>query len=129
MYIRTVNVYVNDVDRAIAFYTGSLGWEKRTDAPMNDEIRWVTVGPPGEKTQFVLCKGFAGWAPEKVGGFTGTVIGVDDVEAAAAGLSERGVEFTTPPTPQPWGLWAQFVDSEGNEFGLHSEPSTLAAVF
>ncbi|MBD5603976.1 MAG: VOC family protein, partial [Candidatus Eremiobacteraeota bacterium] len=59
---------------------------------------------------------------------TGTVIEVDDVEATAADLSGRGVEFTTPPTVEPWGLWAQFADSEGNELGLHSEQSTFAGI-
>ena len=74
----------------------------------------------------MLAHGFGGWSPDKVGGFTGTVLEVDDVEAAAAGMIVAGVEFTTPPTAMPWGLWAQFKDSEGNELGLHSDVSTLA---
>ncbi len=130
MYIRTVTLFVHDVDRALDFYTRVLGWENRMDQPLQpgSDLRWVTVAPPGEKTEMVLARGFAGWAADKVGGFTGTVLGVDDAEATALDLTAKGVEFTTPPTPMPWGLWAQFKDSEGNEFGLHSEQSTLAGV-
>ncbi len=28
------------------------------------------------------------------------------------------VEFTKEPSEEFWGWWAQFKDSEGNEFGL-----------
>ncbi len=126
MYIGSVTLFVHDVERAIEFYTQRLGWDKIDDAEMEPGMRWVTVAPPGEKTRFVLAHGFGGWSPDKVGGFTGTVLEVDDVEAAAAGMIVAGVEFTTPPTAMPWGLWAQFKDSEGNELGLHSDVSTLA---
>ena len=34
----------------------------------------------------------------------------------------RGVEFTEEPTNQPWGLWAQFRDPDGNEHGLIEHP-------
>jgi predicted enzyme related to lactoylglutathione lyase len=30
----------------------------------------------------------------------------------------RGVEFSEEPNEQPWGMWAQFKDVDGNEFGL-----------
>ena len=31
-------------------------------------------------------------------------------------LSARGVEFTTPPTKQPWGTYTIFKDRDGNQF-------------
>ena len=37
-------VWVLDQDAALDFYTGSLGFEVRTDATM-DSFRWLTVGP------------------------------------------------------------------------------------
>jgi predicted enzyme related to lactoylglutathione lyase len=36
-------------------------------------------------------------------------------------LLERGVEFTAPPTKQPWGTFAIMKDSEGNQFVLSSD--------
>src|SRR5207244_12838645 len=38
-----VNVFVEDQDRAKAFYTEKLGFEVRSDATM-DGFRWLTVG-------------------------------------------------------------------------------------
>jgi catechol 2,3-dioxygenase-like lactoylglutathione lyase family enzyme len=39
-----VNVFVEDQDRAKAFYTEKLGFEVRSDTTM-DGLRWLTVGP------------------------------------------------------------------------------------
>lgn len=120
MYISVVNLYVNDVDRAIAFYTTKLGWEKTMDFPMGEGSRWVTVAPPGAQTAFTLTKDGPMWSPEKVGGFSGVVVEVDDVYATHTALTKAGVEFTEPPRTEPWGGWAMFKDSEGNVHGLHS---------
>jgi hypothetical protein len=38
-------VYVLDQDEALRFYTGPVGLEVRTDAPM-EQFRWLTVGSP-----------------------------------------------------------------------------------
>jgi predicted enzyme related to lactoylglutathione lyase len=50
-----------------------------------------------------------------VGRHTGVAIGVPDLAKAYEELRSRGVEFTMPPTKQPWGgMLATFRDSEGN---------------
>lgn len=120
MYISVVTLYVNDIDRAIDFYTKKLGWEKTMDVPMGEDSRWVTVAPKGEKTAFTLTKGGPMWSPEKVGGFSGVIIEVDDVFKSHGDLEKRGVAFSEPPRREPWGGWAMFTDSEGNVHGLHS---------
>jgi len=120
MYISVVSLLVTDVDRAIGFYTEKLGWEKTMDVPMGPEYRWVTVAPRGEKTQFTLQSSGPMWSADKVGGFTGVILEVDDVFATHRELEARGVRFEEPPKNEPWGGWAMFADSEGNIIGLHS---------
>jgi len=41
--IRTVGVPVTDQDRAVEFYLGKLGLDKRLDAPMGGGKRWIEV--------------------------------------------------------------------------------------
>ncbi|MDA1010046.1 MAG: VOC family protein [Chloroflexi bacterium] len=42
-----------------------------------------------------------------------------DMDAVYQGMSARGVEFTQPPTNQPWGGWiATFRDPDGNTIQL-----------
>jgi catechol 2,3-dioxygenase-like lactoylglutathione lyase family enzyme len=46
--ISTVGVPVTDQDRALAFYTGVLGFDLRLDAPLPQlGGRWIVVAPPG----------------------------------------------------------------------------------
>jgi len=119
MYISVVSLFVNDIDRAVDFYTKKLGWEKTMDVPMG-ESRWVTVAPAGMQTSFTLSKGSPGWSPDKVGGPSGVIMEVDDVFSTAEQLKKLGVEFDEEPRNEPWGGWAMFKDSEGNIHGLHS---------
>jgi predicted enzyme related to lactoylglutathione lyase len=126
MYISVVSVLVNDVNRAIDFYCNKLGWEKTADVAMDEQSRWVTVAPPNEKAAFTLTKGGPTWSADRVGGFSGVIVEVDDVFAAHDQLKQRGVEFAEPPRNEPWGGWAMFVDSEGNTHGMHSAPRGAA---
>jgi predicted enzyme related to lactoylglutathione lyase len=116
MYISVVTLHVKDIDRAIDFYTKKIGWEKTMDAPMGEGMRWVTVAPKGHETAFTLSAD----TPEKIGGMCGVIFEVDDVNKTTDQLKKAGIEFTEQPRQEPWGGWAVFKDSEGNEIGLHS---------
>ena len=52
-------------------------------------------------------------------GFAGTVfLTTDDCQASYEDLVARGVEFTEPPEPRPYGIDAGFRDPSGNSFRL-----------
>ncbi|HKW44423.1 MAG TPA: VOC family protein [Candidatus Eremiobacteraceae bacterium] len=128
MYMSAVTLVVNDVDRAIDFYTNKLGWEKTMDAPMGDDgSRWVTVAPAGAQTAFTISKESPEFSPKKAGGFSGVVIEVDDVYKTSDQWKKGGVEFEEEPRTEPWGGWAMFKDSEGNIHGLHSAVTASAS--
>ena len=116
--VKFVSVPTRDQDRALAFYTEKLGFRLITDQPFGPEQRWIELGIGNSDTRFVL------FTPpgdeDKVGGRFSGALACDDVEATHRQLSERGVEFETPPTRQPWGLFAVMLDSEGNRFVLSS---------
>jgi len=52
--VDTVALPVTDQDRAVQFYVGQLGFEKRRDVPFGPGIRWVEVAPPGAVTTIAL---------------------------------------------------------------------------
>ena len=54
--IGTITVQVTDQDKALAFYTQKLGFEKRSDEPMGPNQRWIEVAPPGAQTRILLYK-------------------------------------------------------------------------
>lgn len=122
--ISTTTVFISDVDKARDFYVNKLGFELRQDAPLGmgtpeENLRWLTVAPPGAETELLLVKGFAGWSPELVGKYGGIVFQTDDIQKTYEELSSRGVKFTEAPNLQYFGMWqAQFEDEDGNGYVL-----------
>ena len=53
--IATIAVPVADPDRSLAFYTGTLGLEKRRDVPFGQGQRWIEVAPAGSATTIALA--------------------------------------------------------------------------
>jgi catechol 2,3-dioxygenase-like lactoylglutathione lyase family enzyme len=47
MKIVVTSVYVDDQDKALAFYTNVLGFVKKTEIPLG-QARWLTVVAPGD---------------------------------------------------------------------------------
>jgi uncharacterized glyoxalase superfamily protein PhnB len=90
------------------------------------DYRWLTVGPAGQPDIAVVLNAIP--APpvmdvetaEQVRklmakGFAGTVLLTsEDVEAAYAELTVRGVEFVEPPERRPYGIDSAFRDPSGN---------------
>src|SRR5881275_1722418 len=125
--VRTTTVFVSDQDKALDFYVGKLGFEKRQDQPMGPDSRWLEVAPPGATTTLLLYKPTPEMpgadtyevAQSRIGKNTGILLATDDINATYNELSARGVAFPTPPEQQPWGWWAELSDPDGNIFGLH----------
>jgi lactoylglutathione lyase len=119
--IGTISVPVSNQDKALDFYINKLGFEKIGDQPMSPTERWVEVAPPGGETHIVL--GLRGLSGGDRTGFTGFVLHVDNIEETCQTLKERDVTITQEPSNEPWGKWAQFVDLDGNEFGIWAPPA------
>ncbi|MFC5826957.1 VOC family protein [Nonomuraea insulae] len=115
--ISQVNIYVEDQQRAVDFWTGKLGFEVTTDLPYGED-RWVEVQPSGGGTRLVLNKADpAGPTPAKdMPNYV--MFQADDIVKVHRELAARGVEFTQEPSEQPWGWSAVFKDDDGNLFHL-----------
>jgi predicted enzyme related to lactoylglutathione lyase len=103
-----------DVDRAIAFYVDTVGFEKRTDVPFGGDMRWVEVYPPNGTAGIALTPPPPGGDAEPRE--TGIILTTSDIEATRATLAERGVDidaevtrFGDPVPPMAW-----FRDADGN---------------
>jgi catechol 2,3-dioxygenase-like lactoylglutathione lyase family enzyme len=83
--IRTVGVPVRDQDRALEFYVGTLGFEKRIDGPFGDGGRWIEVAPPGAATTIALV-------PAGDGDPLEVSLATEDADADHAELRARGVD-------------------------------------
>jgi catechol 2,3-dioxygenase-like lactoylglutathione lyase family enzyme len=112
--IGTVCIPVSDQDRALAFYTETLGFEKRADAPFGNGYRWLEVAPPGAVTTIAIVPPPPG---NPTGGMqTGITLQTDDIDAVHADLKAAGVdvddEVSRMGDPVPPLLW--FRDPDAN---------------
>jgi catechol 2,3-dioxygenase-like lactoylglutathione lyase family enzyme len=115
--VGTVIVPVSDQDRALEFYLGKLGFEKRTDTPYGEGDRWIEVAPPGAETTIAIVPPREG---ESAGIETRVGFTTEDVEADHADLRARGVdadeEVMRMGDPVPPMFF--FRDLDGNRFLL-----------
>jgi catechol 2,3-dioxygenase-like lactoylglutathione lyase family enzyme len=130
--IATTQLWVNDQDEALAFYTDKLGMEVRADVTMPEmgDFRWLTVSPAGQENVAIVLMAIPGgpvFDDETAAaireltakGAAGTVfLTTDDVYAEYEALKARGVEFVDPPEERPYGIDASFRDPSGNHFRL-----------
>jgi catechol 2,3-dioxygenase-like lactoylglutathione lyase family enzyme len=116
--MHSTTIIVSDQDRALDFFTRTLGWEKRDDQTVCEGMRWLTVAPVGGQTELAL--GLREWYPGEnppTPGPTGISFSVSDIEATYDTLTAKGVRFKQPVTTMPWGMKATwFYDLDGNEF-------------
>jgi len=111
----------DDQDRAKRFWTATMGFELRTDAPYGENQRWIEVAPPAGAPLLVLTPRPAGERRREVPDelpHSPVFFTCDDIEQTYRELSERGVEFPTPPTKMEFGWWALFEDEEGTRYAL-----------
>ncbi|HEX9064464.1 MAG TPA: metalloregulator ArsR/SmtB family transcription factor [Streptosporangiaceae bacterium] len=114
--VGTIGIPVSDQDDALAFFVGTLGFEKRLDVRISENLRWVTVAAPGASTSVALV------ARGDSGTDTGIRFMVPDAEAEHAALLERDVEvgelLKWPGVPPMFS----FKDRDGNTFEIVETP-------
>ncbi|HSF14589.1 MAG TPA: VOC family protein [Vicinamibacteria bacterium] len=140
--LEVVVIPVSDVDRAKRFYE-SLGWRLDADFASGDDWRLVQMTPPGSPCSVMFGKGFTSTV---AGSVQGTVLVVDDLEAARATLIGQGVDVSEVfhfdgnllrvagtkgrlPGPDPDGRsyfsFASFSDPDGNSWLLQEVKTRL----
>lgn len=116
--VRTIGINVTNQDDALAFFVGTLGFEKRLDAAISPTTRWVEVAPPGADTSIALN---AAQATADVGADTGIRFTVPDAAAEHAALQERGVDVSDLMRWEGVPAMFSFDDPDGNRFYIVEE--------
>ncbi len=118
--VNLASVFVDDQDKALAFYTQVLGFEKKTEVPLG-EHRWLTVVSPADPDGVELVLEPA--SHPAVGPFRQALVddgipftsfAVDDVRAEFERLRALGVEFTQLPLEMGAVTTAVLDDTCGN---------------
>ncbi len=120
MKIIFASVLVDDQERAVRFYTDTLGFTKKHDIPMGHH-RWLTVvsksDPDGvelvlEPDEHPAARPFKKALVQD--GIPYTSLGVENVQAEYDRLCKAGVHFTQPPVAMGPVTTAVLDDTCGN---------------
>ncbi|CAM3762991.1 VOC family protein [Roseateles saccharophilus] len=121
MQIKISTVFVDDHEKALAFYTGKLGFRKMADIAMGP-YRWLTVvSPEGAHGVELQLESIAGFDAARIfqrslyeSGRPCTAFVTEDVEAEAQTLRERGVLVRGAPVDMGPIKAVMFEDGCGN---------------
>jgi predicted enzyme related to lactoylglutathione lyase len=120
MRIKLNSIFVEDQDKALAFYTNVLGFKKSKEIPMG-EFKWLTVVSPDgypdvelvlEPNANPIAKTFQEGIFKE--GIPVTAFEVDDIDAETRRLKKKGVQFTMNPSDAGPVKIAIFSDTCGN---------------
>lgn len=120
MKISHTSIFVDDQDKALAFYTDKMGFVKKHDVPVG-EFKWLTVVSPEEPdgTELLLEPNDNPVASTYQKGLFEqsipiTAFTVSDIQAEYERLKGLGVEFTMEPTNAGTTTIAVLNDTCGN---------------
>ena len=127
MRIFLASVFVDDQQKALRFYTETLGFRVKHNIPLG-EYAWITVvseeAPEG--TELLLePDDHPAVGPFRkalvADGIPSTSFAVDDVGVEHERLVAKGVQFVQPPTDLGTVITAVFDDSCGNLIQISEE--------
>ena len=120
MKIKLTTVYVDDQEKALHFYTGTMAFQKKADFS-NGPFRWLTVvspeDPNGMELQLALNSNPAAKAWQQAlfqQSQPAAMFFTDNLQADYEGMKARGAEFTMPPTDVTASKIAMLKDTCGN---------------
>jgi predicted enzyme related to lactoylglutathione lyase len=124
MRIKLTSVYVDNLDKALQFYTDVLGFVKKADFSQGS-YRWLTVASPeepdGTELQLAPNDGAAAGAYQQAlfqQGQPEAMFYTDDVRGDYERMAARGATFTLPPTDVTGSTIAKLNDGCGNVIQL-----------
>lgn len=127
MKVKVISIPVLDQEIALQFYIGKLGFVKKTDVPLSEDSRWLTVVSKEEQDgpEVLLEPSPNHFEPAMVyqkalfdAGIPYTQFNVDNVQQEYDRLSGLGVEFSVKPTEMGTVKIAVFNDTCGNNIQI-----------
>ncbi|CAL9494386.1 VOC family protein [Streptomyces sp. enrichment culture] len=139
MSLEVVPVPVTDLDRAKEFYGEKCGFRIDLDNEVAPGIRVIQATPPGSRCSIALLSRMPqmpGTRKSEPGSLHGLQLCVTDIEAARAGLVERGVRVSPvmrlgargweEGKGDTWNSFMSFEDPDGNGWLVQEAPAELS---
>ena len=120
MEFAMTTIVVDGYDRAIDYYTNTLGFTLTEDTVLSPEKRWVTVRPGTNGASILLALAATQAQASRIGNQTGGRVGfflhTDTFDADYARMKAAGVLFIDLPRTEEYGKVIVFLDLYGNKW-------------
>ncbi|MNK08055.1 Glyoxalase/Bleomycin resistance protein/Dioxygenase superfamily protein [compost metagenome] len=120
MKIKLYSIFVEDQDKALKFYTKTMGFKKKNEIPAGD-FKWITLvspeGPDDLELSLEPNNNPAAKAYQEAlfnQGIPITAFASDDIQKEFEALKREGVKFTKEPVMTENPRTAIFNDTCGN---------------
>ena len=118
-----IALVVDDYDKAIKYYTGTLKFELIEDTVLSESKRWVIVAPKGSTgCSLLLAKAVNEEQRSRIGNQTGgrvfLFLHTDNFQRDFQNLLDCNVKIVRDPVEEAWGMVAVFEDKYGNLWDL-----------
>ena len=114
--LNAVRVYVIEWERALEFYSKTLGMAVAFAGP---DMGWAELDTGEAHLALERVDPNDAESVALVGRFVSVSLQVDDIQSTYDTLMARGVDFLSPPEKQPWGgILVHFRDLDGNVLTL-----------
>ena len=118
-----VTLVVRNYDEAIEFFTKAMAFELLEDTRLDQQKRWVLVGPKGTPgTSLLLAEAATPEQRSSIGNQTGgrvfLFLQTDDFWGDYHRMIAAGVQFKERPREESYGVVAVFEDLYGNRWDL-----------
>jgi catechol 2,3-dioxygenase-like lactoylglutathione lyase family enzyme len=122
-HLAHIALVVDNYDRAIAYYTQTLGFELIEDTALSETKRWVLVSPGKEAgCQLLLAQAATPEQESRIGNQTGgrvfLFLHTTTFDADYANLLAKNVKIIRPITQESFGRVSVFEDQYGNLWDL-----------
>ena len=121
--IAHISLIVDDYDKAIDFYTTTLGFELIEDTLLTGSKRWVLIAPKGStECSLLLAKASTEEQKKRIGNQSGgrvfLFLHTDNFQRDYQNLIDKEVAIIRGPVKEAWGTVAVFSDIYGNLWDL-----------
>lgn len=121
-FLAHIALLVDDYDRAIRFYTQTLGFVLTEDTVLSPIKRWVLVRPKGGGCALLLAKASNETQKNAIGKQSGgrvfLFLHTDNFERDYQNLLAKQVKIISPPRLESYGKVVVFEDIYGNLWDL-----------
>jgi lactoylglutathione lyase len=117
----SMSLTVKDLRASVAWYRDVVGFTVDQEFEREGQLRSVALKAGDVRILLNQDDGKKGWDRKKGEGFSFQFTTVQDIDAVAKRIKDRGGKLETEPADMPWGVRAfRVLDPDGYKFSVSS---------